>query len=281
MSDTAYMIRYRQESIAGFEQQQSLLRETCVTEAMIDGQQAVFLVAGSGGNRATTRGVDGRIPGRANDLTQVTATLTEKHDVRELTRFNIFASQGKQDAIMQRVSRAVINREIDIEILAELQTGTLTWGAAQTASLALVMAALAKLGYGSVPLDGNVNGVISPGFHAYLAQTKEFASVEYVSGRPSDGNDLAWKDRTMNYRWQGVNWIVHPNIVGKQTADEKCFMYHRDAIGHAMNSEGLDVNLGYDGRHDFSWARTTVFTGPKLLQNSGIIEMTHDGLAFV
>lgn len=280
MAETAYMARYRAESIAGFEQQQSLLRETCTTEAMFDGQTATFLVAGSGGNSATTRGVDGRIPARANDLTQATATLTEKHDVREMTRFNIFASQGKQDAIMQRVSRAVINRAIDSEILVELQTGSITWGSAQVASLAAIMVALSKLGYSSVPLDGNVNAVISPGFHAYLAQTKEFASVEYVSGRPSDGNDLAWKDRTMNYRWQGVNWIVHPNIVGKQTADEKCFMYHRDAIGHAMNSDGLDVNLGYDGRNDLSWARTTVFTGAKLLQNTGVIEMTHDGLAF-
>ena len=48
MSDTAYQTQYRQEFIAGFEQRQSLLRDTVTTEAVIKGNTAVFLVADSG-----------------------------------------------------------------------------------------------------------------------------------------------------------------------------------------------------------------------------------------
>lgn len=70
----------RQESIASFEQMQSLVRDTTTIEAEIKGNQAVFLVAGSGSAQATTRGVNGLIPARADDLTQNTATLAEWHN---------------------------------------------------------------------------------------------------------------------------------------------------------------------------------------------------------
>ena len=77
MADTAFQTQYRQEFIAAFEEGQSWLRSTCVTEAVIKGNQATFLVAGSGGATAVTRGVNGLIPARADDLNQTTATLAE------------------------------------------------------------------------------------------------------------------------------------------------------------------------------------------------------------
>jgi hypothetical protein len=247
---------------------------------MIDGLIATFLVAGSGSDVAHTRGVDGLIVPSADTESQPTATLVEWHDLRQKTNFNIFASQGNQRAIMQQNSMAVVNRKIDSDILTMLATGTLTWGAATTASLASVMVALTKLQNAGVPADSNINAVISPAFNAYLMQTKEFASVEYVSGKPMDAHDLAWRDRPLAYRWLGVNWIVHPNISGKATAAELCFMYHKSAIGHAVNTNGLDVAIGYDEEQAYSWARTSIFMASSLLQNTGIIELTHDGSAF-
>ena len=49
MADSAFQIQYRQEFIAQFEQGVSWLRTVCTTEAVIKGNQAMFLVAGSGG----------------------------------------------------------------------------------------------------------------------------------------------------------------------------------------------------------------------------------------
>jgi hypothetical protein len=62
MADTAYQTQYRQEFVAGFEQHVSLLRETVTTEAQIQGNQCIFLVADSGSATAVTRGVNGLIP---------------------------------------------------------------------------------------------------------------------------------------------------------------------------------------------------------------------------
>ena len=77
MADTAFQTQYRQEFITAFEQKQSLLRDSCTTEAVIKGNTAVFLVAGSGGATAVTRGVDGLIPARADDLDQYSCSLRE------------------------------------------------------------------------------------------------------------------------------------------------------------------------------------------------------------
>lgn len=48
MAETAFQRQYRQEMIAGFEVNQSLLRDTVTTEAVIKGNEAEFLVAASG-----------------------------------------------------------------------------------------------------------------------------------------------------------------------------------------------------------------------------------------
>ena len=273
MADSAFQTQYRQEFIAGFEQRQSLLRNTVVTETEIKGNSAVFLVADSGSANAVTRGLNGLIPGRADNLTQNTCTLTEWHDKPIRTSFNIFASQGDGRRIMQETSMAVVNRKIDSDILAQLDTATQDTGAAAVGSLALVMRAVTILGNNSVPLDGNISGVITPAMYAYLMQTKEFASVDYVNNKPFEGQ------LTM-FRWAGVNWIVHPNLTGKGTNAEKCYIYHKSAIGHAVNTGGLSTTVGYDEEDDYSFCRTSVFMGSKLLQNSGVVVVNHDGSAY-
>lgn len=280
MAETAFQIQYRQEAVASFEQQQSLLRETCTTEAVIKGNQAVFLVAGSGGATAVTRGVNGLIPARADSNTQNTCTLEEWHDLVRKTNFNVFASQGNQRAIMQRTTMAVVNRKIDSQILTELATGTITTGAAVPASVNLVAKAKTKLGNAGVPWDGNLFAIISPAFEGYLMQTKEFASREYVNKTPpSDGADAAWRDKPVMFYWYGVYWVVHPNVSGVGTSSESCFMYHKSAIGHAADSAGMETPVGYDEEQAYSWARVSLNMGAKLLQDSGVIEMVHDGSA--
>ena len=281
MADTAFQIQYREETIDGFEQQQSIVRDSVTTEAVIKGNQATFLVADSGDAEAVTRGVNGLIPARADNLNQYTATLQEWHDKVRKTGFNIFASQGDQNAIMQRTTMAVINRKIDSDIITELNTATVNTGGAVTASVALALKAQTILGNSDVPSDGNVWALITPAFRAYLMQTTEFSNAEYVVRKPFDGADTMWKDRTGFYRWMEVNWIVHPNLPGKGTNAEKCFMYHKASIGHAADVREMTTAVGYNEEDDYSFARASIFMGPQILQNSGIVVMNHDGSQLV
>ena len=273
MSETAYQTQYRDEFIQGFEQRQSLLRNAVTTDGEVKGNQYVFLVADSGSAEATTRGANGLIPARADNLSQNTATLAEWHDLVRRTGFNIYASQGDGRRIMQETTMGVLNRKVDSDIIAALEAGTQDTGTAATMSLSLAMYGLTILGNNSVPLDGNISCVITPAAFGYLMQTKEFNNVEYTNNKQFD-------NMMTNFRWAGINWIVHPNLTGKGTAAEKCIMFHKSAIGHGCDMANIATAVGYDEEQDYSFARATSYLGSKLLQNSGIVILNHDGSNF-
>jgi hypothetical protein len=288
MAGAAPQIQYRQEMVLGFQQRQTLLRDTTTSEAVIKGNQATFLVVDSTGS-ASTRGVNGLIPASDNDNTQKTATLVEKHDLRRMTGFNIFQSQSNQREIMQMNSMSVLNRDIDSTILTALKTGTITTGSAAVASMTVINKAMVYLQNNGVPWDGNVFAVISPAFLGYLMSLVNFASADYVNVKPAT-NFPGWSASDPKsgagmgagwYDWMGVKWIVSNQIDGVGTNSESCFMYHRNAIGHAANVEGLDSAIGYDEEQQYSFARCSLFHGAVLLNNTGVVEMVHDGSAIV
>jgi hypothetical protein len=273
MAESAPQKQYRQQIIAEFEEGMSWLRQTTVTEAVIKGNQAEFLVGGSGGATANTRGINGLIPARADSLTQNTCTLVEWHDLVRKTRFNIFQSQGDQRRLMQETCRKVLNRRIDADIIAQLDTTTANLGAAAPVTLALVMRACTTLGENEVYVEDEdkMFAVATPAVRGYLGQIPEFSSADYVEMKP-----LAGPVRRLK-RWAGFNWIFHPNLTGVGTASEKCYFFHQDAIGSAFDSgEGLNTAIGYDEEQDYSYARCSSFTGAKLLQQTGIVQMLHD-----
>jgi len=280
MSDTAFQTQYRQEFIYGFEQRQSLLRDTVTTEAVIKGNTAVFLVVDSGGSSAVTRGTNGLIPARADDQDQLSCTLGEWHDLARKTGFNIFASQGNQRQMMQETTMAVMNRKIDSQITTELNTGTVTAGSSTTIpGVDLFASCQVKLSNASVPWDSNITLLCQPSFLAYLQQTTEFSSADFVNVKPFANSDANWRDRPMAYRWNNTLIISHPGLLGKGTPSEISYMYHKAAIGHAAATGGMDSEVGYDGEQAYSWARCSIFMGAKLLQNSGVVVITADGSA--
>lgn len=278
MAENAPQIQYRQEYIHGFEQRQSLLRSSVTTEAVIKGNQATFLVADSGGATTTTRGLNGLIPARADNLSQVTATLTEEHDLARKSGFNVFESQGDQRAIMQNTSMAVVNRRMDSQIITALATATVTPSAtAVPLTQRLIGHAKSILGVAEVPFDGNLFFVISPAAETYLNEIEGFANSLYGGRTPLVNADLAFDDKQKYYIWMGLKIIVHPNITGVGTNAEKLYMFHRNAIGHAIDRQGMQVFADYDREQDYSWCRTSAYMGAKVLQNSGIVYINHDG----
>jgi hypothetical protein len=276
MAESAPQIQYRNEIVAAFEEGMSWLRQTTVTEAVIKGNQATFLVAGSGGATANTRGINGLIPARSDDMNQATATLVEWHDLVRKTRFNIFQSQGDQRALMQSTTRKVLNRRIDADIIAQLDTATNNLGSASTFALSAAAKAITTLGENEVPTEeaDKMWAVATPAVRGYIMQIPEATKIDYVEMKY-----LAGPARRV-MRWAGFNWIFHPNLTGVGTASEKCYFYHTDAMGSAFDSgEGLNTAIGYNDEQDYSYARASSFTGAKLLQQGGIVQYLHDASA--
>lgn len=277
MTVQAAIATYRKETVAGFEAGKSPLAAIATTkESMASGLTATFLVASSGGATAVTRGQNGLIPYGQPSNTQITATLVEKHAPFELTGFDIFASQGNQRDIMRKASYDVINRDMQDVIIAELNNATQDYGTG-TLTLANIQGALAILGNNDVPTEemDNMFGLLSPAALAYLMQLPTFTSHDYVDMKP-----LVGPVRKM-LRWGGVNWIVSSRVAGKGTNAEKLYIWHKNALGYAVNMGEDKIFIGYDEKQDTSWTRATVYHASKILQNSGIVKITHDGSAYV
>ena len=279
-SRTASMTLYRDEYIAGFERGGSLLRNTVTTEFMKQGASIVFLVADSGSATAVTRGSDGLYPARVNNNNQTTLTLVDKTDLPRMNGFDIFTSQGPQREIMFKTSQMVIGRTVDDQILTALDTGTLgTSAAASTDALGMFFHALTALGNNNagIVMPGDLTAVISTGFYANLLKTKEFTSKEYVNIERLV-NGIPQPIRMEQFC--GVNIIVHNGVSGAGGASEKCFMFHKNAVGHAIDKENFNPTFGFNEEQNYSWVRCSAYMAAAKLQNTGILEMLHDGSAY-
>lgn len=257
----------------GFEKGEALSRKTVTVESEVNGNECTFLVADSGGATAVTRGVNGDIPTRPDNLTQYTATLKEWHDIPERTNFNIYASQGDGRRIMQETSMKVINRKVDSDIHTALGTATVTWGAAAVATLALVSTAKTKLA-NAFASDDEPWALITPAFYGYLMALAQFGSADYINLKPFENVS---KSRAFN--WYGVNWIVDAGLPNVGTSSSNCYMYAKASMGHGCDVENMQTEVGYDRKNHKSWARCTTFMGSKKLQDAGIVEMLHDDSA--
>lgn len=277
MAVEAAVTQYRQAFIDQFEGRASAFRVASTKESVVKGNTATFLVAGSGTDTAVSRGTNGQIPYGNPTNTQKSATLVEYHAPYELTGFNIFASQGDQKEVMRKASMSVINRNIDLICLAELANATIDTGSYATASLNMVEKAKGYLANNDIPVEeeDNMFAIVSGGFMAYLRQLTEFSSADYVDVKP-----LVGPTRKM-LRWNGVNWMHSARVTGVGTSTELCYLWHRSALGYAVNVGEDSIAIGYDEKQDTSWTRATVFHGAKILQNTGIVKWTHDGSAFV
>jgi hypothetical protein len=177
---------------------------------------------------------------------------------------------------MQETTKKVLNRRIDADIIAKLDTATNNLGGATTMGLSIVAKASTTLGENEVPVEeeDKMWAIGTPAVRGYLMQIPEFNSSDYVEVKP-----LAGPIRRVR-RWAGFNWIFHPNLTGVGTASEKTYFYHQDAMGSAFDSgEGLNTAIGYNDEQDYSYARASSFTGAQLLQQSGIVQFLHDASA--
>lgn len=278
MASNAPMTRYRNEFIAEFEQHQSMLRMTVTTEHMMDGNVATFLVAGSNDATPVTRGLDGRIPARDDSLTQNSCTLVEYHDKPVRTHFNVFESQGDARRISMESSIGVMNRKIDSDILGSNGLGAATNGdtTAQTADLNWFMGHLTELGENDVPIDQpeKMFAIVTPKAWGLLSQIKEFSSGEYVELKVFNGPPRkVW-------RVFGVNIIMSTRISGVGTSSASCYMFHRDAIGHAIANGHPSISGGYNEEDAYYWTLCSGYFGSKMLQDSGIRKMLHNDTSY-
>ena len=98
--------------------------------------------------------------------------------------------------------------------------------------------------------------------------------------KPFAGDDASWRDQPMAYRWKSALILEHPKLPGKGTTSELNWLYHKNSVGHAANTAGMDNSVGYNDEQKYSYARCSMDMGSVLLQAAGAVEITSDGSAY-
>jgi hypothetical protein len=264
-------VQYRQEYVNSFERRQSYLRDHVTTEAVIKGDSAKFLVVGTAAGM-TTRGANGLIPSANRTDTQPTVTLRERHYLAQETSFDIFTGQSDRRRIMQEQGMVSANQEMDDQILTSLATASNTSSQSGALTFAKVVKSLAELWEGNVPNDGQLCCLWTPMAWAALLGMAEFSNSDYIDGRPlANGPEMR--------RWLNATHIMHTALPGIGTNSATCYIFHKTAVGHAIAKDQIMTNIGYNGEHDYSWARHSIFHGSTLLLDAGVLKYTHDDTA--
>jgi hypothetical protein len=269
--------KYREDYIKSYEVEQATLPPTVRQDSQDKGGSTIFLVSGSGGRTAVTRGPRGLIPPGDNVQSQVTLTFREDHDYVPITNFNIFRAQGDQLRMMREQSLGVIHRKQDEIVIDALETFTVTLGAVVPTAIMEAAARASTILYNAkvgLYTTGNLFAVITPAVYNYMVlNVPQFTSVDYTGSKKVDKGAPGPTMRTM---FMGFEWIVHPDLPGAATSSSTNFFYHKEAVGYSVSSRGIDPQAGYNEEQDYSWRRTTIYHGSVKLQNSGGVKFLFD-----
>ena len=275
---TPEMIKYRNEFIDGFAQTESILMDRCVEESMEAGASVIFDIADLSGE-LPERGVDGNLPRLTSADTQVTCTLKEYGGTFQMTDFERFKSSSDERKKMNKKIYSRINRRLDRVYIAELNNATTQWnsGTAITVNVDTITSIIAELGEAQIPCTPeDVTWVVSPKFWGKLETLTQFTSADYIESKPFSASDSGkFTNKRKVKAWSQVGWTVSPLLPGLGTATCTTFLYHRNALGCARPTNQMIYTAGFNDQHHYHYASGTVKAAAKILQNGGIIKVTH------
>ena len=176
-----------------------------------------------------------------------------------------------------------LGRKVDEQITTVLDsttqstiTYTVTSSAAIQASLIEMVEALDA---NSVPNDGQRYGVLTPRAYAQAMTVESFASSDYVGA-----NGLPFNDGIPGHRrfrdWMNVKWCMLPSLPGQGTSTAKIFVYHKNAIGYAIqkannnvaSSENISADITRHGDRAAYFINHMMSGGAVMIDDTGVIE---------
>lgn len=267
--------QYRDEWVVSFQRGATYLKDCTTTEMMIRGDEAVFPIQGAA-PRMVERGVNGLIPSRQRTDTQIRIPLREKHTLETQTSFNIFTAHANLREAMQNSGALTAAREVDDEIInSALTTATNEYngGTAVTLTFGRVVDILKELRENNVYGGDQICCVWTPAAWARIQTFDRATSFDYVDRKPLMGN------MDLPFNWLGATHMVHTGLPNLGTNTAECFAFARPAVGHAINQDGIKTYIDYEGEHDYSYARHTLYHGSRVLQQSGLLKIVHEDAA--
>jgi Phage capsid protein len=262
---------FAREMIEEYEVTKSYMRGLVNTKGKVEAKTFTWTLSGKAG-MAEERGANGEfVPG--DDIQdQISVQLKEYGSYRRKMGFNIYTSPVDDRKEQQRKNLTETNRLTDKLIIDQLATATqYPMGAtASVFSLAAYQSLRNRLDTNVVSAHSRTFLVTPALFNRTLA-IKEFASRDYVTDEPFM-KPLMEQGRMFN----GTLFLMHPGLPGVGTNSAKCYMFQKEALGHAMVMGEANVKSGHNEEQDYFWSNAISMQGAKLLLPEGVAVYNHD-----
>lgn len=272
-TESTMRIDYSDEWYPDFQRRTSLLKQCVNTRGIVRAKTVTFdKVAVSG--RADTRLRDSRIPASRPDTSQVTKDLAEHYKKYQIDDFDEFRNNSQYRSMMQGDALAVVNREVDYQILAELDTTSNEFSPSAITGSAIgdFLAIIRNLRELDVPSDGKLWGLITPALEMQMMRINQFLSTDYVEIKPAVEGA---KPVGMYRRWLGVNWLVHQGLTNMGSALATNYIFHESAVGH-MDDGAPTFMAGPNTEDDYYWCWARVRHCAKAVTPEGILRFYHN-----
>ncbi len=289
---TAPLVVYQSDIVLAFNQRKKKLYNAVTTTFQPRGSSAVFEVGDAGHGFATQRGANGFIPSGSITQNQYTVPLTAEFAKYTRTKEDIAGSQGDIIRLMTDAATGKMNRTIDQSIRSTLATATTAYYAnSPIVSVAsqIFSNLFAVLSQNYVDNDGEIYCAITPAVAGSLNELPAFANSLYVNKTPLATGEMNWHSEGIDFIWNGIKFIIDPQLPGANTTAATNFMWHKKSIGMACDygqeamggNSGASVDAGWNGENKFYYINADFRLGSTVIQDSGIIKFTSNDTALL
>ena len=133
-------------------------------------------------------------------------------------------------------------------------------------SKATILAAFTKLNTNNIPDDGQRFAIVGPLQWNALLNIEEFASSDYV------GDDTPFTKGTESRKWLGINWIMHTGLPLTDSTKRDCFVFHRNAVGHACGKD-VTTDITWHGDYAAHFVNNMMSQGACLIDGTGVVRI--------
>lgn len=269
--DDAFINQYNRDLHHEYQLQSSLLRSAVRTDGMVNGTLIRFQKIGA--LRMGSKGRNGEIPITNPAHNHADATMLDRYvrttiDVLDTRKMNVDARAGYLQSMA--LSGAY---ETDQIIINAMSSGATNYTGTYAINLtrATCLYASEFLDGRKVPRDGMRFCAVTPHQFSALMTIDEFKRSDYVGP-----DDLPYKRVGDQIRtWNGIHWMVHPDLPGAGTATAKCYAWHRSAVGHGIASEFSTMWVPSAAVHGWDCS-ASLSMGATVIDVNGILEIRVD-----
>jgi len=263
----SFVKQYEADVHAAFQRMGSKLRNTVRIKNDVKGSTTTFQKVGKG--VATVKARHGLVPVMNLEHTPVECTLYDYYAGDWLDSLDELKIGHDERNVIVNAGAYALGRKTDEMIINAMSNATLTAGDGSTGlTKAVILAAYAELNKNDVPDDGQRFCVVGANEWNHLLNLSEFANSEFV------GDEYPWLKGTESRRWLGVNWIMHTGLPVSGNY-RHCFMYHKNAIGHAVGQD-VKADISWHGDHASFFVNNMMSQGSVLIDGTGIVKIIVD-----